>query len=68
MLLSGVDLLDGTPVLDIKPYIPEYDSVPEATVPNWVDEPMSAAAMAAVRWAEGARDRLQGACARRAGR
>ena len=64
VLLSGVDLLDGTPVLDIKPYIPEYDSVPEATVPNWVDEPMSAAAMAAVRWAEGARDRLQGACAR----
>lgn len=26
--LSGIDLLDGTPVLDIKPYIPSYD-VPE---------------------------------------
>lgn len=24
--LSGVDLVDGTPVLDIKPYVPEYDS------------------------------------------
>ncbi|XP_026878563.2 tRNA (adenine(37)-N6)-methyltransferase isoform X3 [Electrophorus electricus] len=24
--LSGVDLIAGTPVLDIKPYIPEYDS------------------------------------------
>ncbi|KAL5007711.1 hypothetical protein ScPMuIL_016517 [Solemya velum] len=24
--LSGIDLLDGTPVLDVKPYIPEYDS------------------------------------------
>ncbi|XP_071167302.1 tRNA (adenine(37)-N6)-methyltransferase-like [Mytilus edulis] len=23
--LSGIDLLDGTPVLDIKPYIPSYD-------------------------------------------
>ncbi|KAH9488554.1 hypothetical protein Btru_061810 [Bulinus truncatus] len=23
---SGIDLLDGTPVLDIKPYIPDYDS------------------------------------------
>lgn len=22
---SGVDMLDGTPVLDIKPYIPQYD-------------------------------------------
>ncbi|XP_029909652.1 tRNA (adenine(37)-N6)-methyltransferase isoform X2 [Myripristis murdjan] len=24
--LSGIDMIDGTPVLDIKPYIPEYDS------------------------------------------
>ncbi|XP_064619079.1 uncharacterized protein LOC135482713 isoform X2 [Lineus longissimus] len=23
--LSGIDILDGTPVLDIKPYIPDYD-------------------------------------------
>ncbi|KAG8222835.1 hypothetical protein J437_LFUL010345 [Ladona fulva] len=23
---SGVDMIDGTPVLDIKPYIPEYDN------------------------------------------
>jgi tRNA-Thr(GGU) m(6)t(6)A37 methyltransferase TsaA len=29
--LSGVDILDGTPVLDIKPYLPYADSVPEAT-------------------------------------
>lgn len=25
--LSGIDLIDGTPVLDLKPYIPQYDSV-----------------------------------------
>ena len=24
--LAGVDILDNTPVLDIKPYIPQYDS------------------------------------------
>lgn len=24
--LSDIDMIDGTPVLDIKPYIPEYDS------------------------------------------
>lgn len=24
--LSGVDLVDGTPILDIKPYLPQYDS------------------------------------------
>jgi tRNA-Thr(GGU) m(6)t(6)A37 methyltransferase TsaA len=28
--LRGVDLLDGTPVLDVKPYVPYADSVPEA--------------------------------------
>lgn len=28
--LGGVDLLDGTPVLDVKPYIPEADAFPEA--------------------------------------
>jgi len=28
--LSGIDLLDGTPVLDIKPYVPYADSVPGA--------------------------------------
>ena len=29
--VSGVDMLDGTPVYDIKPYIPYADSHPEAT-------------------------------------
>lgn len=28
--LSGIDLLDGTPVLDIKPYVPYADAVAEA--------------------------------------
>jgi len=28
--LRGVDLLDGTPVLDIKPYVPYADAVPDA--------------------------------------
>ncbi|MGE3261592.1 MAG: tRNA (N6-threonylcarbamoyladenosine(37)-N6)-methyltransferase TrmO [Bacteriovoracia bacterium] len=35
--LSGVDLLDGTPVLDIKPYIPYADSIPEA-IAGWASE------------------------------
>jgi tRNA-Thr(GGU) m(6)t(6)A37 methyltransferase TsaA len=29
--LSGVDVLDGTPVLDIKPYLPYADAIPTAT-------------------------------------
>ncbi|MBA0610628.1 hypothetical protein Godav_011448 [Gossypium davidsonii] len=36
LLLSGVDLVDGTPVLDIKPYLPYCDSIEGAVVPNWV--------------------------------
>ena len=28
--LGGVDLLDGTPVVDIKPYVPYVDSIPDA--------------------------------------
>ena len=34
--VQGLDAIDGSPVLDIKPYIPGYDSAPDATVPNWV--------------------------------
>ncbi len=34
--LSGIDLLDGTPVLDIKPYLPYSDIVSEANS-GWVD-------------------------------
>jgi len=29
--LSGVDILDGTPVLDIKPYLPYADSITDAS-------------------------------------
>lgn len=34
--VRGLDAIDGTPVLDIKPYVPQFDSVPEATMPEWV--------------------------------
>ena len=32
--VRGLDAIDGTPVLDIKPYLPEYDAHPTATVPG----------------------------------
>jgi hypothetical protein len=35
LYVSGIDLLDGTPVLDIKPYIPAFDSIPGAST-GWV--------------------------------
>ena len=38
VIVKGLDALDGTPVLDIKPFIPNFDSYPEACVPDWVKE------------------------------
>lgn len=35
--VRGVDLLDGTPILDIKPYVPYADAFPSARA-GWVDE------------------------------
>lgn len=34
LTVRGLDAIDGTPVLDVKPYLPEYDSVPGATIPG----------------------------------
>ena len=34
--VEGLDAIDGTPVIDIKPYIPGYDSVDNAKVPSWI--------------------------------
>ncbi|MCX6920723.1 MAG: tRNA (N6-threonylcarbamoyladenosine(37)-N6)-methyltransferase TrmO [Verrucomicrobia bacterium] len=37
LLLGPCDLVDGTPIFDIKPYIPAYDAFPEAKA-GWIDE------------------------------
>ncbi len=34
--VEGLDAIDSTPVIDIKPYIPGYDSVADAKVPPWI--------------------------------
>jgi tRNA (adenine37-N6)-methyltransferase len=36
LLVQGLDTLNGTPLIDIKPYIPEQDVVMSAMVPAWV--------------------------------
>lgn len=48
--LSGIDLLDGTPVLDIKPYVPYADQVPNA-VNRMADAPP---ALIPVQWEDAA--------------
>lgn len=34
--VKGLDAFYGTPVIDIKPFIPGYDSVEGTSVPEWV--------------------------------
>ena len=36
--VSGLDAIDGTPVIDIKPYIPGYDSEADIRVPSWITD------------------------------
>ena len=36
--VKGLDAINGTPVIDIKPYLPGYDSASDAKVPPWMTE------------------------------
>jgi len=35
--VRGLDILDGTPIIDIKPYWPKYDKVEDGKIPDWVN-------------------------------
>jgi tRNA (adenine37-N6)-methyltransferase len=35
--VEGLDAWDGSPVLDIKPYLPQLDSHPQAAIPKWAE-------------------------------
>ncbi len=36
LTVRGLDAVDGTPVLDIKPYVPAFDTRLNATAPEWI--------------------------------
>ena len=36
--VKGLDAIDGTPIIDIKPYIPGSDSPADAKTPSWVNQ------------------------------
>jgi tRNA-Thr(GGU) m(6)t(6)A37 methyltransferase TsaA len=36
--VTGLDILDGTPLLDLKPYVPDYDAFPDARR-GWLEAP-----------------------------
>jgi len=38
--VRGLDAIDGTPVLDVRPHYPVYDRADDASVPEWVDRLM----------------------------
>merc|ERR1712226_1113245 len=44
VVFAGLDVVDGTPCLDLKPYLPGFECLQSATVPAWVqashDEPL----------------------------
>jgi len=35
LTVKDLDALEGSPIIDIKPYIPRADSIPNARVPEW---------------------------------
>ena len=35
LVVKGLDANVGSPILDVKPYIPRADSIPEAKAPEW---------------------------------
>jgi tRNA (adenine37-N6)-methyltransferase len=37
LTVKGLDAIDGTPIVDIKPYTPQYDLRRKVRVPKWVD-------------------------------
>lgn len=40
LIVEGIDAINGTPVIDIKPYYPQYDKIDNAIVPEWVNRLM----------------------------
>jgi tRNA (adenine37-N6)-methyltransferase len=38
--VEGLDAVDGSPVIDIKPYLPSYYSIPDAKLSAWMNQIM----------------------------
>ncbi|MEM3797188.1 MAG: tRNA (N6-threonylcarbamoyladenosine(37)-N6)-methyltransferase TrmO [Candidatus Bathyarchaeia archaeon] len=35
LVVKGLDAMEDSPIIDVKPYIPKTDSIPDARVPEW---------------------------------
>ncbi|MDH4266229.1 MAG: tRNA (N6-threonylcarbamoyladenosine(37)-N6)-methyltransferase TrmO [Deltaproteobacteria bacterium] len=40
LIVRGLDAIDGTPVLDIKPYVSAFDRVDQPVIPEWMERLM----------------------------
>ncbi|NLI92622.1 MAG: tRNA (N6-threonylcarbamoyladenosine(37)-N6)-methyltransferase TrmO [Peptococcaceae bacterium] len=40
LVVKGLDAIDGTPVIDVKPYYPQFDRIENPVVPDWVNQLM----------------------------
>jgi len=40
VFVRGLDAIEGTPVLDLKPHVPEFDAPPHPRVPEWMSRLM----------------------------
>jgi tRNA-Thr(GGU) m(6)t(6)A37 methyltransferase TsaA len=52
--IADVDILDGTPLLDIKPYVPKFDAHADSRA-GWFDESASRTGIADGRFSDGPR-------------
>jgi tRNA-Thr(GGU) m(6)t(6)A37 methyltransferase TsaA len=52
--VEGIDMIDGTPVLDIKPYVAYADSIPDASA-GWLDDAVDPGPRYQIDWDEPAR-------------
>jgi tRNA-Thr(GGU) m(6)t(6)A37 methyltransferase TsaA len=40
LIVRGLDAIDGSPVLDIKPYVSAFDRIDEPVIPEWMERLM----------------------------
>ena len=38
LTVKGLDAAEGSPIVDIKPYLPRADCIPDARVPEWTSQ------------------------------
>jgi tRNA-Thr(GGU) m(6)t(6)A37 methyltransferase TsaA len=40
LIVQGLDAINGTPVVDVKPHVPQFDAVDSPRTPDWINRLM----------------------------